>query len=49
MGIGAMIWDRVSQPGFRRTLGFLEMSLGVPREIVIEKINIMDDGGSTHL
>jgi hypothetical protein len=30
-----MFYARVSQPGFR------EMSLGVPREIVIEKINIV--------
>jgi hypothetical protein len=32
-----MPYSRVFQPGFRGTLGFLEMSLGVPREIVIEK------------
>jgi hypothetical protein len=30
-------YSRVSQPGIRGTLGFREMSLGVPREIVIEK------------
>jgi hypothetical protein len=30
-------YTRVSQPGFRETLGFREMSLGVPREIVIDK------------
>jgi hypothetical protein len=30
---------RVSQPGFRGTLRFREMSLGVPREILIEKKN----------
>jgi hypothetical protein len=30
-------YSRVSQPGFRGNLGFREMSLGVPREIMIEK------------
>jgi hypothetical protein len=30
-------YSRVSQPGFRGTLGSHEMSLGVPQEIVIEK------------
>jgi hypothetical protein len=31
------LYTRVSQPAFRRTIGFCEMSLRVPREIVIEK------------
>jgi hypothetical protein len=37
----SMYYCRVSQPGFRGTIGFLEMSLGVPRENVIKKINIV--------
>jgi hypothetical protein len=36
-----ILYIRVSQPGFRGNLGLSEMSLGVPREIVIEKINIV--------
>jgi hypothetical protein len=40
--VTVIIQIRVSQPGFRGTLGFSEMPLGVPREIVIEKkINIV--------
>jgi hypothetical protein len=39
--------NRVSQPGFRRTLGFREMSLGVPQEIVIEKISFVARGNHT--